>query len=109
MSPLSVDFKTEYFADEYDFFNDTIGEPTMINVHHLKEQFLIDSMGNEIPYVDRTPVENVCIFSKEQAIRELLRLHDKYETDEFQPEEYDINLSLRYGQHISQPVTHLKR
>ena len=90
----------EYFSDDYDLFHHFQGEPTVINVHRIWLQSIPDTNGVEQEYFNLTPVENICIFSKTQAIQELFRLHAKYKT-----EEYDINLSRYYGKHYSCPPT----
>lgn len=112
MFPIPILSQTEYeqihyFSDDYDLFNALQGEPTVINVHRVWIQSIPDANGIEQEYFNLTPVENICIFSKTQAIQELLRLHAKYETTKQQPEEYDICLSRQYGKHLSCPPTDL--
>ena len=99
--------QVQFFSDEYDFFADIQSEPTIINVHHVWEQYIPDSTGVEVKYTHMKPVENVCIFSKEQALREMIRLHEKYETTRDQPQQYDINFGLQYGKYISYPISSL--
>jgi hypothetical protein len=97
----------EYFSDDYDLFCAFQGEPTVINVHRVWFQSIPDASGVEYETINFTPIENICIFSKTQAIQELFRLHAKYETDEYQTEEYDICLSRCYGKHHSCPTPDL--
>jgi hypothetical protein len=101
--------QTEYFSDDYELFSSINGEPTVINVHRVWISAIPDAHGQDQDYINLTPVENVCIFSKAQAIQELIRLHAKYETDEHQPEEYDISLNRYYGQHLSIPPFEFNR
>jgi len=108
MFPIPILSKTEYeqieyFADDYDLFTAMQGEPTVINVHRAWIQSIPDTSGEEHEYFNLTPIENICIFSKAQAVQELIRLHAKYETDEYQQDEYDISLSRHYGWHYSVP------
>jgi hypothetical protein len=94
----------EYFSDDYDLFTDLQGEPTVINVHRMQLLSLPSAGGRVHETIHFSPIENVCIFSKAQAVQELIRLHSKYETDEHQPEQYDICLSRYYGKHHSCPI-----
>jgi len=69
------------------------GEPTIITVHEVWKSYGGPEEGGW-DYECGYPVENVCIFSKEQAIKELQRLHDRYQSE---AETYDINLSQKWG------------
>jgi hypothetical protein len=102
--------QVEYFADDYELYSAMHGEPTVINVHRIWIQSLPNSCGGEYDTINFSPVENICIFSKTQAVQELIRLHTKYETDsnEHKEEEYDICLARKYGTHHSCPIIESK-
>jgi hypothetical protein len=91
------------FNDWYETFcHITEKEPTVINVHEVRRnkgttgdfEWKADSFN---------PVENVCIFSKEQAIRELLRLHAYYQEESCSKTCYSIMFSRHWGEQYVGP------
>ena len=91
--------RTDRFSDWYDDYVRCEGtEPTVITVHHIIDEFGGPEEGGWW-FHRGYPVENICIFSRSQAIKELLRLHEKYEAEKYAEEEYDIGLSTRVGKY----------
>ena len=97
--------RIERFSDWYSNYELFEGEPTVITVHLVDQWYGGPEEGGwwyDVGY----PIENICIFSKEQAIKELLRLHSWYETFEYEEETYDINLSQSYAKHYPEKRPH---
>jgi len=85
--------RTERFAQWYDHYtHEYDAEPTTITVHNVWYQYGGPEEGGW-DYKCGAPVETICIFSRSQAIRVLHELHEKYATEEYEEETYDINLS----------------
>lgn len=82
------------FNDWYDNYCSFEGEPTTITVHEVWQQYGGPEEGGWY-YQCGEPIETICIFSKEQAVNELFRLHTKYEEDEDTC--YDICLDQKYA------------
>jgi hypothetical protein len=83
------------FGDWYDNYCTFESEPTTITVHEVWDQYGGPEEGGWT-YQCGEPVETICIFSKTQAVRELHRLHTKYEEDEDTC--YDICLAQKYAE-----------
>lgn len=90
------------FTDWYDNYQDYEGEPTTITVHEVWQSYGGPEEGGWY-YQCGYPVETVCIFSKEQAVDELCRLHAKYEGEDYEDGLYDICLAQKYAE--SYPIT----
>lgn len=92
------------FSNWYDNYFNFNGEPTTITVHSVTDSYGGPEEGGWW-FQCGTPVETICIFSKTQAVNELLRLHEKYESEEYEDfySDYDINLSQNYAEYY--PVT----
>ena len=67
-------------------------EPTVINVYKISRNRDFGRNSNNY-----APVKNVCIFSKEQAISELLRLHAYYSEETGSEADYRIKFSRNWG------------
>ena len=67
-------------------------EPTVINVYRISRH-----SNSERSFNNYYPVKNVCIFSKEQAIRELFRLHSDYAEENYAKTSYHIKLGCNWG------------
>jgi hypothetical protein len=89
----------EFWYEQYQAFE---GDPTVIIVHEVWDSYGGPEEGGWY-YTSGWPVENVCIFDKEQAIKELQRLHDKYANEE---ETYDIRLSRGWGKPFPEKRPH---
>ena len=83
------------FGDWYNNYCNFEGEPTTITVHEVWHLFGGPEEGGWT-YQSGEPIETICIFSKTQAVNELLRLHNKYEEDEDTC--YDICLDQKYAE-----------
>lgn len=91
------------FHDWYSLFLGNEGrEPTVVTVHRVDHCFGGPEEGGWW-FQTGEPIENICVFSKDQIIEELLNLHEKYESEEYAEETYDIELSTKYGSYY--PVT----
>jgi hypothetical protein len=89
-----------YFADDYELFAEFNGEPTVITVHRIG--FTPDARSITAANCNTfTPIENICIFSKAHAVRELSRLHQKYASSSHKEGVYTIQLDTRYGEHYT--------
>jgi hypothetical protein len=98
--------RCERFGSWYDNYKDTFEEePTVITTHRVINRWGGPEEGGWY-YLEGWPVQNICIFSKEQAIAELIRIHAIYEAEEYAEEEYDINLSHKYGEHYPKQRPH---
>jgi hypothetical protein len=84
------------FGDWYDNYCNFESEPTTITVHEVWDQYGGPEEGGWT-YRCGEPVETICIFSKAQAVRELHRLHTKYE-DGWGDILYDICLAQKYAE-----------
>lgn len=80
------------FEDWYDRYVEFEGEPTTITVHRVWDQWGGPEEGGW-DYRCGDPVETICIFSKEQAVKELIRLHAKYNEEAYEDDDYDICLA----------------
>ena len=90
--------QTEYFSKEYDLFCQLQGEPTIINVHRVSFSVVpIPGSTETEDFIRFEPVAGVCIFSKEQAVKTLRKLHFKYDEEQTASTSYDISLSTAYG------------
>jgi hypothetical protein len=100
--------ETEYqrycrFGRWYDNYRETHEEePAVVTVHRVVERWGGPEEGGWYYH----PVINVCVFSRAQAVEELLRLHAIYETEEYEGEDYDINLSRNYGSEYPERKPH---
>ena len=85
--------RTERFGEWYDRYTDEFkGEPTTITVHEIWEQYGGPEEGGWT-YQCGYPIETVCVFSRSQALRVLHELHEKYDTEEYEEQTFDICLS----------------
>ena len=80
-------------------------EPTVITVHRVWDCYGGPEEGGWW-FRCGSPVENICIFSREQAVKELFRLHQKYEAEDYEGEEYDICLSQYYAKWYPETKPH---
>jgi hypothetical protein len=94
--------RLERFSNWYDRFYYFDGEPTVITIHEIWQQYGGPEEGGWY-YQCGEPIENICIFSKEAAVSELLRLHAKYEDEEG---EYDIRLDQKYAEYYPSERPH---
>ena len=94
--------RLERFSNWYDRFYYFDGEPTVITIHEIWQQYGGPEEGGWY-YQCGEPIENICIFSKETAVSELLRLHAKYEDEEG---EYDIRLDQKYAEYYPSERPH---
>jgi len=94
--------RLERFSNWYDRFYYFDGEPTVITIHEIWQQYGGPEEGGWY-YQCGEPIENICIFSKEAAVIELLRLHAKYEDEEG---EYDIRLDQKYAEYYPSERPH---
>lgn len=92
----SAEERLSRFGDWYDNYCNFEGEPTTITVHKVWERYGGPEEGGWY-YQTGYPIETICIFSKAQAVRELDRLHAKYEDEEYE-ETYDICLNQKYAE-----------
>jgi hypothetical protein len=92
----TTDQKHKRFQDWYDRYNEYEGEPHTITVHHTWQQYGGPEEGGW-NFRCGNPIETVCIFSREQAVKELIRLHEKYDAEEHEETEYDICLAQSYA------------
>jgi hypothetical protein len=88
--------RIDRFGNWYDNYCTFEGEPTTITVHEVWQAYGGPEEGGW-DYRCGRAIETICIFSKEQAVRELLRLHNKYEEEEYEEELYDICLDQKYA------------
>ena len=87
--------QTDRFEEWYGRYIEFEGkEPTTITVHEVWDQWGGPEEGGWT-FRCGYPIETICIFSEEQAIRELIRLHAKYKEDA--DKEYDICLDRDYA------------
>jgi hypothetical protein len=85
--------RTERFGEWYDRYTDEFeGEPTTVTVHEIWEQYGGPEEGGWT-YQCGYPIETVCVFSRAQALRVLHELHEKYDTEEYEEQTFDICLS----------------
>ncbi len=89
--------RTERFGEWYDRYTEYESEPTTITVHQVWDNFGGPEEGRWT-FRAGYPIETVCIFSRPQAIRVLHELHEKYSTEEFEDDTFDICLSQGYAQ-----------
>jgi hypothetical protein len=89
--------KERRFQDWYDRYNEYEGEPFTITVHQVWDQYGGPEEGGWW-FRCGNPVETACIFSREQAVAELIALHEKYNSEAYEEEEYDICLSRSYAE-----------
>lgn len=91
--------REEFFGDWYDSFVEEHGrEPGVIHVHLVIHRYGGPEEGGWY-YDEGHPIENICIFSKDQAVRNLERLHSDYASEEKHPdEEYYISLGTRWAE-----------
>jgi hypothetical protein len=89
--------RTERFGEWYDRYTEYESEPTTITVHQVWDNFGGPEEGGWT-FRAGYPIETVCIFSRSQAIRVLHELHEKYSTEEFEDDTFDICLSQGYAQ-----------
>jgi hypothetical protein len=89
--------RTERFGEWYDRYTEYESEPTTITVHQVWDNYGGPEEGGWT-FRAGYPVETVCIFSRPQAIRVLHELHEKYSTEEFEDDTFDICLSQGYAQ-----------
>lgn len=85
------------FTDWYDNYFDFEGEPTAVTVHEVWQQYGGPEEGGWY-YQCGSPVETICIFSKAQAVDELVRLHAKYEGEDYEDADYDICLAQKFAE-----------
>lgn len=88
--------KISRFRGWYDRYEEYEGEPFTITVHQTWDQYGGPEEGGWW-YRCGSPVETICIFSRDQAVAELLRLHEKYGSEAYEEEEYDICLARSYA------------
>ena len=88
--------RTDRFQQWYENYVEFEGEPTTITVHKTWDRWGGPEEGGWT-YRCGEPIETVCIFSKTQAINELVRLHSKYNQEEYEDDEYDISLAQSYA------------
>lgn len=98
--------RIERFGMWYDNFVTFEGrEPAVITMHRIFQRYGGPEEGGWY-YTEGWPIQNICIFSKEQAIEKLLWLHSVCETEEYEADEYDINLSASYGKFYPERKPH---
>ena len=90
------------FSNWYDNYCYFDSEPTVVTVHEIWQQYGGPEEGGWY-FQCGEPIENICIFSKTQSVRELLRLHAKYEDEEG---EYDIRLDQKYAEYYPSERPH---
>lgn len=95
--------RIDRFCYWYDNYCDDEGEPTTITVHEVCRRYGGPEEGGW-HYQEGYPIETICIFSKDQAVQELLRLHAKYEEDG--DNLYDICLSQKFAEHYPTTKPH---
>jgi hypothetical protein len=93
----SLEGKQSRFRDWYDRYEEYEGEPLSITVHQTWDQYGGPEEGGWW-FRCGSPVETICIFSREQAVRELIDLHEKYNSEAYEEEEYDISLARSYAE-----------
>ena len=77
-------------------------EPTVITVYRVSYHCTkADQTGDW--YEHCFPIENVCVFSKKQTVRELQRLFNYYEN--IPEKEYNIALRSKWGEPYSHWIT----
>jgi hypothetical protein len=95
--------QVDRFEEWYGRYIEFEGEPTTITVHEVWDQWGGPEEGGWT-FRCGYPVETICIFSKEQAVKELIRLHSKYKEDE--DKEYDISLDKDYARFYPEKRPH---
>lgn len=107
---IAINNETEHerrqrFEGWYDRYSEAEEVPTIITVHRVHDQWGGPEEGGWW-YQIGEPIENICIFSREQGVQALLDLHAKYEAEEYEEEDYDINLATRYGTYYPEQRPH---
>lgn len=97
--------QTTRFKDWYERYVEFEGEPTTITVHSVWDHWGGPEEGGWT-FRCGEPIETICIFSEKQAIDELIRLHAKYSTEEYEGEEYDICLARKYAEFYPEKRPH---
>jgi hypothetical protein len=95
----------ERFSSWYDSYQEYSGEPTTIQVHEIWQHFGGPEEGGWW-FTCGNPIETHCIFSKEQAIKCLINLHQKYSQEEYEDADYDIRLAQDYAEFYPQQRPH---
>lgn len=93
------------FEDWYDRYEEFEGEPIAITVHLVWDRYGGPEEGGWW-YRCGQPVSTYCIFSREQAVSELLSLHKLYSSPEYEEEEYDICLARSYAKFYPEKKPH---
>ena len=93
------------FQDWYDRYEEFEGEPLTITVHLITEHFGGPEEGGWW-YQCGHPVTTTCIFSRDQAVRELIHLHERYSSEEYEEETYDISLARGYAKFYPEKRPH---
>lgn len=93
----TLEGKQRRFQDWYDRYEEYEGEPLTITVHLVWDRYGGPEEGGWW-YRCGEPVTTDCIFSREQAVRELIRLHERYSSEEYAEETYDICLARSYAE-----------
>ena len=101
---LQIQPTKELFESWYNrYIEEWESDPTVITVHQIWERYGGPEEGGWY-FQCGEPIENICIFSKEQAIKELIRLHNFYK--EVEEAEYDINFSNAWGEYYPKKRPH---
>lgn len=104
--PETTEQRIERFNLWYDLYIEYNGvEPSVITVHLTYQRYGGPEEGGW-HYTEGWPVSNYCIFSREQAIEELLRIHAIYEGEDYEDKEYDINLASSYAKFYPERKPH---
>lgn len=89
--------RTFRFKDWYRNYTEYEGTPTTITVHEVHENYGGPEEGGWT-YRSGYPIETICIFSEAQALRVLHELHEKYDTEAYEDNLYDICLAQGYAE-----------
>ena len=101
---LSVEPTQQLFESWYDrFIEEWSSEPTVITIHRIHHHFGGPEEGGWW-YEAGEPIQNVCIFSKDQTVKELIKLHNYYQADE--EADYNIDLSNTWGDYYPKERPH---
>jgi len=101
---LQIQPTEELFEGWYNsYVEEWESDPTVITVHCIWDRYGGPEEGGWY-FQCGEPIENICIFSKAQAIKELIRLHELYK--EVEEENYDINFSNTWGEYYPKKRPH---
>lgn len=101
---LTIPATEELFGGWYERYVEEWGrEPIVVTVHRIDQHWGGPEEGGwwyDVGY----PIENICIFSKAQAIQELIRLHSQYEYAG--EDKYDMNLDHAWARFYPEKRPH---